>query len=374
MKFKIQSKTFLSKLSAVSKVVNSKNVLSILDNFLFQLEGDTLTVTASDAENTIISRISVDDAEGQGSFAVNVKYILEALKCLPDQILSFDINDDNLEININYRNGNFNFIAVNAAEFPQKESIENEGESTTIMVPAKEIAKGISKTIFAVAVNEDMRPQMMGIYWDIKPDSIIFVASDTHKLARYINKNITTGVERSFIMPTKPASLLQNFLPNDDSQVKVVINDNGAYFETDSFSLNCRFIKGSYPNYASVIPTNNPFTLTIDRECILNAVRRVSVFASVGGLVKFELSLDTIQLRSQDIDFSTSAQEAVSCDYKGESMIIGFNDGHLIELFANINSDNIVLQLSDPSRACVFLPDEQDENEDFLVLLMPMYI
>ena len=362
MKFKIQSKTFLSKLSAVSKVVNSKNVLSILDNFLFQLEGDTLTVTASDAENTIISRISVDDAEGQGSFAVNVKYILEALKCLPDQLLSFDINDDNLEININYRNGNFNFIAVNAAE------------STTIMVPAKEIAKGISKTIFAVAVNEDMRPQMMGIYWDIKPDSIIFVASDTHKLARYINKNITTGVERSFIMPTKPASLLQNFLPNDDTQVKVVINDNGAYFETDTFSLNCRFIKGSYPNYASVIPTNNPFTLTIDRECILNAVRRVSVFASVGGLVKFELSLDTIQLRSQDIDFSTSAQEAVSCDYKGESMIIGFNDGHLIELFANINSDNIVLQLSDPSRACVFLPDEQDENEDFLVLLMPMYI
>ena len=143
MKFKIQSKTFLSKLSAVSKVVNSKNVLSILDNFLFQLEGNTLTVTASDAENTIISRISVDDAEGQGSFAVNVKYILEALKCLPDQLLSFDINDDNLEININYRNGNFNFIAVNAAEFPQKESIENEGESTTIMVPAKEIAKGI---------------------------------------------------------------------------------------------------------------------------------------------------------------------------------------------------------------------------------------
>ena len=374
MKFRIQSKTLLSRLSAVSKIISSKNVLSILDNFLFTLDGETLVVTGSDQENIITSKLKVENAQGKGCFAVNVKYLLEALKGMSDQMLTFEINDENLEININYLNGNYNFIGVNGDEFPRKEVNENAENTIVIEMPSKEIAKGITKTLFAVAVNEEMRPIMMGINWDIKPDHVVFVASDTHKLARYINNRIATGKERSFVMPSKPASILLNFLPKDDSMIKMIIDETSVMFVAEEFTLSCRFVKGNYPNYNSVIPTNNPFDLTVDRQCLLNAVKRVSVFANVGGLVKFELSRDNIQLKSQDIDFSTSAQESVSCDYKGEDMVIGFNDARIIELLSNINHDNVVVKLSDPTRAGVFLPEEQEENEDFLVLLMPMYI
>ncbi|MEF9923457.1 MAG: DNA polymerase III subunit beta [Muribaculaceae bacterium] len=371
MRFKIPSKILLSHLTSVSKVVNSKNAISILDNFLFTLSGNKVVITGSDQETTLTTSVEVFDAEGEGKFAVNVKYLLDSLKELPDQGLTFEINDDNYEINIYYLNGKFNFIGINGNEFPEKRKSE-EGV-ITLTIPAEEISKGIDQTIFAVGT-EDLRPIMMGILWDIKPEEITFVASDTHKLVRYCNNRITSGIDASFILPTKPASILRAILPKVDGDVKITIEATNATFELKNYTLNCRFVNGKYPNYNSVIPQNNPYSLTVDRVSLLNAVRRVSVFASVGGLVKFEVRENEILLKAQDVDFSTWAEETVACEYSGEGMLIGFNNTRVIEVLNNLDGDTIILKLSDPSRAGIFVPLEQAKEEDLLILLMPMML
>ena len=235
MKFNISSKNLESHLSAVSKVVNSKNSISILDNFLFELSGDELVITGSDSDNTLKTRLMVNDAEGSGKFAVNVKRLNELLKALPEQGLKFEINDDTLEINIYYMNGKFNFIGIDGREFPQKAL--NDSDSRTFAIPAKEIVKGINQTIFAVG-SEDLRAVMMGILWDIKPDHIVFVASDTHKLVRYKNFRAQTDLEASFILPTKPASILANIFAKEEGNVAITIDSKCATFTTEEFTLN----------------------------------------------------------------------------------------------------------------------------------------
>lgn len=374
MKFKVNSKLLSARLTAVSKVVNSKNTITILDNFLFSLEGDILVVTGSDNENTLIARIPVESAEGQGRFAVNVKNMLDAIKSVSDQTLDFNIDDRNFEINIRYQNGFFNFIGINGDEFPRRD--EQTGGQIRLTLSAKEVAESLDHTLFAVAT-EDFRPIMMGVLWDIKDDSIVFVASDTHKLVRFTNNHLMGGEagDHNFILPAKPASILLSLLPREEGEVvKVEVDEKGAIFTCDEFTLICRLINGRYPNYNSVIPENNPHVVTFDRVSLLNAVKRVSVFASVGGLVKFDLRQNSILLKTQDIDLSTSAEETVSCDYAGAAMVIGFNAERTIEVLNSIDDDNVVLHLGDPSRAGVFFPMEQKEGRELLILLMPMMI
>lgn len=372
MKFNISSKVLMGHLSALSKVVNSKNTITILDNFLFDLNENELEITGSDQETTMKTHLTVENGEGKGSFAVNVKWLLNLLKELPEQQLEFVINDENLEITIYYLNGKFNFVGISGDEFPQKNA--NESTLFSVEIPAKEIVKSIEQTIFAVAT-EDLRPVMMGILWDIKPEYVVFVASDTHKLVKYTNDRIKSNFEASFILPTKPAAILNNILSkNGDEIVKVSIAETCATFETGAYSLNCRFINGRYPNYNSVIPKENPYEVTIDRITLLNAIRRVSVFASSGGLIKLELRQNEIFLTAQDVDFATQAEETIACSYVGDAMIMGFNDAKIIEVLNNISVETVTLRLSSPSRAGIFEPAEQKENENLLVLLMPMMI
>ena len=371
MKFNIPSKQLFSNLSVLSKVINSKNTISILDNFLFTLDGDHITVMASDQETTMTARMEVFDAEGEGSFAVNVKNMLELLKELADQPVTFNVDDERFEINLEYLNGHSNFVGIDGAEFPQKD--DPKGNVTAMKLPIGDVRKGIERTIFAVGT-EEIRRIMMGIYWDIKPESITFVASDTHKLVRYRNEKLQSGVTTSFILPTKPASILNNILAKSEGDVAMVIDEKSASFTTDNFSLTCRFINGRYPNYESVIPKNNPYEMLVDRQMLLNAVRRVSVFASVGGLVKLDLKEIEVKINTQDVDFSTWAEEVIPCDYKGQDMVIGFNDAKVIEILNNLQCDNVKLTLSDPSRAGVFIPEKNEDGEDLLILLMPMMI
>ena len=371
MKFNIQSKLMLARLSAVSKVVNSKNKLTILDNFLFNLEGDKLVITGSDQENTLTTYVQVEDAEGSGKFAGNVKNLLDMLRTLPDLALTFEVNEESLEINIRYHNGHFNFVGINGNEFPSK-SVTDE-EPKKFKLPVAKVVEGLQRTIFAVGV-DDMRPVMMGIFWDIKPQEVVFVASDTHKLVRYRKLNIETGLEHSFIMPTKPASILGSILEKAEGDIEITMDSKSATFETADYSLTCRFVNGRYPNYNSVIPTNNPYNLTVDRMSLLNALRRVAVFTSSSGLVRLELKENEIKLSTQDIDYSTSAEEIVQCEYNGEEMAIGFNDEHIIDVLNNINAETIVMKLMDASKAGVFVPVEQNDDEELLTLLMPMML
>ena len=319
MKFIVSSTALLSHLQAISRVINSKNSMAILDNFLFRLEGNTLTMTASDQETTMTTEIEVLEAEGQGLFAVSAKILLEPLKELPDQPLTFEINDENLEIFLYFQNGKYNFIGVNGDEYPQKSPLS--ADAKTLQMPAQVLLNGINRTLFATG-DDELRPIMNGIYIDIHPEDIIFVASDSHKLVRCKNDSIQSGLTSSFILPKKPATLLKNILPKESDDVSITFDDKNAVFTLSNFVLNCRLIEGRYPNYASVIPQNNPNRIIVDRAVFVNVLRRVSVFSDqASNLVKLQLRDNQIQVSAQDIDFSTSAEENVSCNYKRKSVV-----------------------------------------------------
>ena len=371
MKFTISSKTLLSHLSAVSKVISSKNAIAILDNFLFELKNNILIVTGTDKENTVVARIELLESEGEGSFAVNVKKILDLLRELPDQGLTFEIKEDTYEIHLHYLNGDYKFVGIDGNEYPQME--ESGEEKFEMNIPAAEIPKSIDKTVFA-AGTDTMRPIMMGILWDIKPDSIVFVASDTHKLVKYVNSAIKPGIEGSFILPTKPASILSSILAKETENVKVAFDSKSVSFETATYTLVCRFINGKYPNYNAVIPQNNPYEITVDRMMLLNAIKRVAIFATDGGLVQMQFEENKIFIRAQDMEYSSSAEECLACEYTGDNMSMGFNKDKIIEVLNNISVDNIIIKISDPARPGLFLPEEQKENEEWLVLLTPMMI
>ncbi len=337
MKFNVSSKTLYSYVSAVSKVINSKNALTILNNFLFELSDNTLTITASDLENTLVAHLEVMDAEGEGKFCVDARRMVDLLKEMPDQGISFDINDDNLAVEIVYPSGNYSFIAINGNEYPSNESVDESTDIIEFTCPTEQIIKGIDNTLFAVG-NDDLRPQMMGILWDIKPDAITFVATDTRKLVKYRNAMSAPGVEGSCILPIKPATVIKNVFAKED-EVKVTLEPKSATFESPSYKFNCRFIKGSFPDYNRVIPVKNPYVITVDRQSFLNAVRRVGVFVDQGhGLVKFKIEKDQLTMKATDNNFCTSAREVVPCDFTGTEMIIGFSAPYLIEIFNTIST------------------------------------
>lgn len=372
MKFNVQSKLLLSRLNAVSKVVSNKNAYAILDNFLFELQSDRLVITGSDMETRLTTNLEVQNVEGSGKFALDVKRTINSLKELPDTALSFEINDETLAVKVTYVNGYYDAMALNGDEFPEKAA--NANDMKQFSLPSKSIASGISHTLFAVG-NDDMHPQFTGIFWDIKPDMIVYVASDSHKLVRYRQSNVKPEFERSFILPAKPASILASIIDrNSEDPVNITVDENSATFENADYQLSCRFINGRYPNYNSVIPEDNPYTMAVDRMTLLNAVRRVAVFANVGGLVRLDLSPTQVVLTAQDVDHSTAAEETIACEYNGEPMNIGFKSADVIDVVNNIDCDGVFLKLLDPARAGVFVPAEQKAGEDLIVLQMPMMI
>ena len=372
MKFNVQSKLLLTRLNAVSKVVSNKNAYAILDNFLFELQSDRLIVTGSDMEIRLTTNIEVQNVEGTGKFALDVKRTINSLKELPDTALTFEINDETLAVKVTYLNGYYDAMALNGDEFPEKAA--NANDVKQFALPSKSIAAGIGHTLFAVG-NDEMHPQFSGIFWDIMPDMIVYVASDSHKLVRYRQTSVKPNFERQFILPSKPAAILASIIDRtSDELVNITVDESSATFENADYQLSCRFINGRYPKYNTVIPEDNPYTMAVDRQTLLNAVRRVAVFANVGGLVRLDLHPDHVVLTAQDVDHSTSAEETITCEYNGEPMNIGFKSADVIDVVNNIDSEGIFLKLLDPARAGVFLPAEQKAGEDLIVLQMPMMI
>lgn len=372
MKFIVSSTSLFSHLQAISRVINSKNSLTILDCFLIEMQDGTLSMTASDNETTLSTSIEVSDYEGEGCFAVSSKTLLEALKEIPEQPLSFQINMDNLEITVEYLNGKYSMMGQNADEYPQAPSLGDNAVQVTMA--ADTLLAGVNRCIFATA-DDELRPVMNGIYFDITTESITLVASDGHKLVR--NKTfMARGDEKAaFILPKKPANLLKNLLPKEEGDVQIGFDDKNAMFTMENYRMVCRLIEGRYPNYNSVIPSNNPHKATVDRGSFISALRRVSVFSSqASSLIKLSLSESQMKISAQDIDFSTSAEETLACQYDGTNMSIGFKSSFLIDILNNIAAQEVIIELADPSRAGVIVPEQQEDNEDLLMLLMPMML
>lgn len=374
MKFNVESKVLYGSASAVSKVINSKNPMPILNNFLIELKDNVLTITASDIENTLSARVPVMEAQGEGKFCVDARRLTDLLKSMPDIGITFEINDESLEIQVTYNGGagKFDFIGHVGDEYPAPQ-IGMDDDAARFTISSNQILQGIENTIFAVG-NDTLRPQMMGIYWDVMEDGITFVATDTRKLVRYRNTLSAPGVTCSCIMPTKPAQVLKNVLPKD-AEVKVAIDSKRALIETDEITFSCQLLKGVYPNYNRVIPENNPFKMTVDRESFLSTLRRVSVFGDQGqNQVKLRITPMQVTVKAVDNAYCTRAVENVPCDFDKDEMVIGFSAPYVMEIFSTISTREVVVSLSDPSRPGVFKPSEQGENSDILMILMPMNV
>lgn len=371
MKFSVSSAILCNRMQIVSRVQSSKNSLAILDCVLFEINDGVLRLTASDSENTITTTLEVSECDKNGKIAIESKQLINSIKEISDQPITFNINDNNFAIEINYQNGKYNLIGQNGDEFPVPAGLTDLDH--TISIPSVLLLNGISRAIFATA-NDDLRPQMNGVYFDITPDYTTLVASDGHKLVR--NRILSVKADTSsFNLPKKPALMLKGILGKEEEDVTISFSDRNAQIDLSDYSITCRLIEGRYPNYNSVIPTDNPLRVRIDRLALIAALRRVSVFASASNaLIKLHVENNTLTTSAQDIDFSTSAEEHILCEYDGSAMSIGFSGPFLIDVLNSISCQDVVLELADPSRAGVIVPAEQEENEDVIMLLMPMML
>ncbi len=372
MKFVVSSTELLGHLQAISRVISTKNTLPILDNFLFNISGNDLEITASDLESTLITRMHLDNITGSGTVALPARILLDTLKEFSEQPLTFDINPDTMAVVINSENGRFSIVGQNGIDFPVLPVIKKE-KRFGFNVPSEVLLTGISRTLFATA-DDELRPVMGGILVEASTTNLTFVASDAHKLVRYQRSDAKADDNASFILPKKPASLLKNILPRESGVVSVEFDDRNAFFNLSDYRVVCRLVEGNYPNYNSVIPKNNPRKVRIDRLEFYNILRRVSVFSNqASNLVKLQFTPNQITVSAQDVDFSISAYERHKCLYEGDDMEIGFKSVFLIEILSNIASQDVVIELADPTRAGLFLPSEtSNEDEDLLMLLMPM--
>ena len=372
MKFSVSSSALLSLLATTGKVISNKNTLPILDYFLMELKGDELRVTTSDLETTLVGSIRVDGVESEGTIAAPAKLMLDSLKEFAEMPLTIEVNDQNWEIRLSWKSGSLSIPGASAVSYPAIPALSADCKELTLDVDV--LVNGINKTIFATA-DDELRPVMNGVYVNIEPQAITFVATDAHKLVKYA-ASAETGTTASFILPKKPANLLRGVLGKEDADIRMEFDDKNVTFRLKSHTLICRLIEGNYPNYNAVIPSNNPNHVRVDRVELLNGIRRVAVCSNQStNLIKMDIESSTINLTAQDLDFSVSAQESLACEYEGEAISIGFKSTFLVEILANIDTQNVVLELADSTRAGVFKPiyDEAPAT-DTLMLLMPMMI
>lgn len=372
MKFIVSSTSLLSHLQAISRVISSKNTLAILDSFLFKLDGNTMTITASDLDTTLITSLEVESLEGDGSFAASAKILLDYLKEFADQPLTFGVNDS-FNLSITSENDDFSNNAQNGDEYPKLPELDADSV-IKFNIDVERLENGISKTLFATA-DDELRPVMNGIYFDINEESLTLAASDAHKLVRITDSNVTGIKASSFILPKKPASLLKSILPKEDGDVQIEFDSKNASITLSNYKMICRLVEGRYPNYNSVIPKDNPNKMIVDRLAFIATLKRVAVCSNqASNLIKIELTNNQAKVSAQDIDFSISAHAIIPCQYEGDELSIGFKSNFLIEILSNIDSGDVILEFADSSRAGVILPFDSKENIDLLMLLMPMML
>ena len=372
MRFTLSSTALSNKLSALSRVINSKNALPILGDFVFEISENILYLTASDSENVMKTQLELTESDGSCRFAIGNQLLLDAVKGISEQPITFDVNLEKNSVKISYQNGLFSLPIENADEFPMAQPISDFANSIT--VPNLTLAENINRSIFATAQDE-LRPVMNGIYFDLTPDSLVVVDSDGHKLVRNKIFTIKSDQPAAFILPKKPANLLKNLLGKDGGDVTIRFDERNAEINYGDGTLQCRLIEGRFPNYNSVIPQNNPNEIRVDRLGLLAALRRVQPFANgSSNLIRFHVEGSTLQLDAEDYDFSKTATERMTCEYNGNPMSIGFKGSSFIEILSNFDCQDVLIMLADPSRAGLVLPSEQPENQDILMLMMPMLI
>ncbi|MBR4854640.1 MAG: DNA polymerase III subunit beta [Alistipes sp.] len=372
MKFTVSSSALQSLLATTGKVISNKSSLPILEYFLMELKDGQLTVTTSDLETTLIGSITVENVEREGVIAAPGKLMLDSLKEFPEMPLVIEVNDTTWEIQIVWNSGHLSIPGASAVSYPAVQTMGSESKNITLDVDM--LINGINRTIFATA-DDELRPVMNGVYFDFTPESLTFVATDAHKLVKYAAEN-STDFSASLILPKKPANLLKALLAKEEEPVEVTFDAKNVTFQLKNFKLVCRLIEGNYPNYNAVIPAANPNKVLIDRVEFVNGIKRVAVCSNpTTNLIRMDIANNKVNLTAQDIDFSVSANETISCSYDGQPVTIGFKSTFLVEILSNIETPTVVIELADSTRAGVFKPVYDDKQQsETLMLLMPMMI
>lgn len=369
MKFIVSSSTLLKQLQHIGGVISSNTILPILEDFLFEINDKTLSVVATDLETVMRVQIKVESNEN-GRFCVPAKILLDTLKSLPDQPLTFSI-ESNFTIEITSDSGKYKIPGEDPENFPKDPSDE---DSNSFKMKSNALLTAISKTLFAVST-DDLRPAMTGVYFELGLNDIHFVATDAHRLVKYRRTDVAPGETSSFIVPRKPLNVLKNVLPENDDELLISHTPNHLFVKHENLSLICRLIDARFPDYKVVIPSENPYVMTVNKAVFASALRRVNVFANKStNLVGLSISGSEIQLKAQDVDYNFEGDERMDCQYDGEPIQIGFNAKFLSEMLSAANSDDVKMELSTPSKAGLIKPTVQDEEEDLLLLMMPLLL
>jgi len=370
MKFIVSSGALLKQVSSISGVITSNPVVPILENFLFEIESGKLTVTASDLQTSMITEIEVE-AKEDGNIAVPAKILLDTLKNLPEQPVTFSINEETYGVEISSDNGRYKLAGENATDFP-KAPVVSDGQ--TVELSSEVLGKAIGNSVFATS-SDELRPAMTGVYLNIGGDNATFVATDGHRLIRYKRADISSDTENAIIIPKKALSLLNACLPNEKSEVSVQFNVSHAFFQFENVRVICRLIDERFPDYENVIPANNENTISINKEELLGSLKRIAIYANkTTHQVRLKVTGSELLISAEDLDFSNEANERLSCEHEGEDIEIGFNARFLVDMLSNISSEEVEIKLSAPNRAGLILPKKQDENEDILMLVMPVML
>ncbi|MBS1615632.1 MAG: DNA polymerase III subunit beta [Bacteroidetes bacterium] len=369
MRFIVTSTSLLKNLQQISGIISSNTVLSVLEDFLFELKGTTLSLTATDLETMMRVHLEVTEAQDDGSICIPSKILLEYLKNLPEQPITFNISEKDLSIEMSSSVGKYRIGGEKADDFPKEPEA---AETTSFEMPSIALVESINKTLFAVST-DTLRPAMTGVFFELHTDSITFVTTDAHRLVQFRRKDINPPLADGFVVPKKPLQQLRSTLPADETLLRLSYNGSHLFVSTEKLQMSCRLIDARFPDYKAVIPQDNPYLLTVNRNDFMGALRRVSVFANkTTSQVVLEIAGNSLQLFAQDIDFSYEGKESLPCAYQGEDMRIAFNARLMVEMIANMEGSDVQLELSTPTRAGIFRPTEAVENVEELMLLMPL--
>ncbi|HYG21082.1 MAG TPA: DNA polymerase III subunit beta [Ohtaekwangia sp.] len=370
MKFIVNSAYLLKQLSNINGVITTNPVVPILENFLFELDKGSLTVTASDLQTSIITEIQVESKE-KGSIAVPARILLDTLKNLPEQPVTFSIDESTYSVEIISDNGRYKLSGENATDFPKVPSVSNDFSAE---VSTEVLSRAINNTIFATS-NDELRPAMTGVYVNLGEKNTTFVSTDGHRLVRYRRTDVKSDNGNPIIIPRKALNLLKATLPSENADVTLNFNMSNAFFKFGNIKMICRLIDERFPDYDNVIPSGNNIQMTIERNDLLGALKRISIYANkTTHQVRLKITGSELQISAEDLDFSNEANERLSCEHEGEDIEIGFNAKFLIEMLTNLDSDKIRLTMSAPNKAGVIHPAEKDKNEDILMLVMPVML
>ena len=372
MNFIVSSSYLLKNLNAINGVITSNPVIPILDNVLFEIENGNLLITASDLQTSVMVEIQIE-SKGDGSVAIPAKILIDTLKNLPEQPVTFSIDDENYNIEINSDNGRYKLAGENATDFPKVPQVT---DGYSIDLSSKLLSNAISNTIFSTSTDE-LRPAMTGVFLKLSTSSCTFVSTDGHRLVKYVRSDVSGDeVDHEMILPRKSLNLLKSTLPSDkSSDVKLEFNASNAFFSFDNVKMVCRLIDERYPDYENVIPLDNSNNIVIDKLEVLSSLKRISIYANkTTNQVKFKISGGEILISAEDLDFSNEANERISCEHDGADIEIGFNAKFLIEILSNLNSTRVTFKLSEPNKAGLIIPDEMDEDEDITMLVMPVML